>query len=510
MSHPKQFPILLCLTLFFLCGCSKDNALEEESKGTTETTTESVNVVFRLQSNQTSILTRATETVEDSGDPKTGSSAEYYVKKARVYFFDSSTKLFTKSVELTDFTPDPASGWIYETKPILAPQGHYDIFVTANTDRVINKDTEDEFLADIDNLTYAQGEITDISNGIVMANRAVDNLNTEIKKSNTAGDVIPINITLERVVARLDVAVNQDEFELTYGSKPYATVKIKDFYIVNYPTSYYTYRHIASLTTLNEPVWTIPTNFDYIQIKDQANSFVIDPYFFKKKPDVTDFDNQDNYYANYYGNLKKYDDPNSINWKALYPANPLDPQFVTSYCLENCMLAPAQKNGYSTGVLFNATMEPYNNVYRLNSAEDALEKVTDPAQYAATIYYYDYQFFNSSKAVEFYVKLQNPGATEVQYEAPEFEKSDDGHYHCYYKYWIRHLDNHDNNLMGVMEFAIVRNNYYRMLVTSVKDLGYSGKAIIEPNPDIPDEGEARLKVVLNVKPWVQRKIDVEL
>jgi hypothetical protein len=64
--------------------------------------------------------------------------------------------------------------------------------------------------------------------------------------------------------------------------------------------------------------------------------------------------------------------------------------------------------------------------------------------------------------------------------------------------------------MGVMEFAIVRNNYYRMLVTSVKDLGYSGKAIIEPNPDVPDEGEARLKVVLNVKPWVQRKIDVEL
>ena len=49
-----------------------------------------------------------------------------------------------------------------------------------------------------------------------------------------------------------------------------------------------------------------------------------------------------------------------------------------------------------------------------------------------------------------------------------------------------------------------------MLVTNVKDLGYGGTGTIEPNPDIPDEGEALLKVDLNVKPWVVRKIDVEL
>jgi hypothetical protein len=507
MSHPKQFSVLLCLTLFFLCGCSKDNALVEESKSATETTAESVNVVFRLQSNQTSILTRGTATAEDSNDdPTTGLPAEYKVNNARVYFFDSATKLFTKSVELTGLTPDPASGWIYEAKPILAPQGHYDIFVTANTDRVISKDTEDEFLADIDALTYTQGEITDISNGIVMTNRAVDNLNKEIKKSNKADEVTTIQIMLERVVARLDVAVKYDAFALTDdGGNQYATIKIKDFYIVNYPKQYYTYRHVAVLNSLVEPVWTMPENFGKVA---DVNGYVIDPYFFKKKVDATDFTNQDKYYANYYGEISN---PKAINWKTLNPAEPTNPnpKFVTSYCLENCMLAPAQKNGYSTGVLFQATMEPYNNVYRLNSAEDALEKVTDPAQYAEEIYYYDYKFFNSSKAVEFYVKQTMPGATTVQYEAQKFVKTDDG-YHCYYRYWIRHLDNYKDNEMGVMEFGIVRNNYYRMLVTSVKDLGFGGKGTIEPNPDIPDEGEASLKVVLNVKPWVVRKINVEL
>ena len=102
-----------------------------------------------------------------------------------------------------------------------------------------------------------------------------------------------------------------------------------------------------------------------------------------------------------------------------------------------------------------------------------------------------------------------PGTVTLQYEAQKFTKTDSGYY-CYYNYWIRHLDNYKDNEMGVMEFGIVRNNYYRMLVTSVKDLGFGGTFMIEPNPDIPDEGEAKLKVVLNVKPWVLRKIDVEL
>ena len=171
------------------------------------------------------------------------------------------------------------------------------------------------------------------------------------------------------------------------------------------------------------------------------------------------------------------------------------------------MLAPSQKNGYSTGVLFQAKMEPYDNVYSLNKTKDELVKVSNPADYAEEIYFYDYQFFNSADALKFYINKF--GTVTPQSEAQKFNKTDDGYY-CYYNYWIRHLNNYKDNEMGVMEFGIVRNNYYRMLVTGVKDLGFDGTFMIEPNPDIPDEGEAKLKVVLNVKPWVLRKIDVEL
>lgn len=73
----------------------------------------------------------------------------------------------------------------------------------------------------------------------------------------------------------------------------------------------------------------------------------------------------------------------------------------------------------------------------------------------------------------------------------------------YHKFWIRH-DN--NNVMGVMEFCIVRNNVYQLEVTGVRDLGdplpYTpGK----DDPNNPDEsGEVSILVNIYVKNWVVR------
>jgi hypothetical protein len=65
------------------------------------------------------------------------------------------------------------------------------------------------------------------------------------------------------------------------------------------------------------------------------------------------------------------------------------------------------------------------------------------------------------------------------------------------------LDNFKDTEMGVMEFGVVRNNLYRMLITNVSDLGYQDPVI---NPDVPDEGETFLKVMLSVKPWIVRDL----
>ncbi len=76
----------------------------------------------------------------------------------------------------------------------------------------------------------------------------------------------------------------------------------------------------------------------------------------------------------------------------------------------------------------------------------------------------------------------------------------------YHKFWIRHDDNMDDYTMGVMEFAIVRNNVYQLYVSGIRGLGdplpYTpGK----DDPGTPDENnEITINVTIYVKDWVKR------
>ncbi|MBM6677012.1 fimbria major subunit, partial [Olsenella uli] len=56
-------------------------------------------------------------------------------------------------------------------------------------------------------------------------------------------------------------------------------------------------------------------------------------------------------------------------------------------------------------------------------------------------------------------------------------------------WWLRHSNNNDDTTNGVMEYAIVRNNIYKVNVTGVYSLG----------GDIPGDEELRANVY--VKDW---------
>lgn len=79
----------------------------------------------------------------------------------------------------------------------------------------------------------------------------------------------------------------------------------------------------------------------------------------------------------------------------------------------------------------------------------------------------------------------------------------------YYKYWIKHDPLADNSTMGVMEFAIVRNNVYQLQVSGIKDLGdplpfTPGK----DDPNNPDKNtEIYIVIKLYVRNWVVRSND---
>lgn len=86
-------------------------------------------------------------------------------------------------------------------------------------------------------------------------------------------------------------------------------------------------------------------------------------------------------------------------------------------------------------------------------------------------------------------------------------------YYCYYYYWNRHNDNLDNNAMGPMEFAVVRNNVYKLAVTNIKQLGHPRIPENDPDkpkPDTPDEkSEIYMTVTCQVLPWVVRVNNIE-
>ena len=81
-------------------------------------------------------------------------------------------------------------------------------------------------------------------------------------------------------------------------------------------------------------------------------------------------------------------------------------------------------------------------------------------------------------------------------------------YYCYYYYWNRHNDNNIAGVMGPMEFAVVRNNVYKLSVDKISRLGHPRVPENDPNnpdPNTPDEAsEIYLDVTVEIADWAVR------
>lgn len=89
-----------------------------------------------------------------------------------------------------------------------------------------------------------------------------------------------------------------------------------------------------------------------------------------------------------------------------------------------------------------------------------------------------------------------------------YDSADGAGYYFYYYYKNRHNDNLDNGSMGIMEFATVRNNVYKLAVTNISSLGHPRIPENDPDkptPDTPDESDdLYITVNCRVIPWVVR------
>ena len=81
-------------------------------------------------------------------------------------------------------------------------------------------------------------------------------------------------------------------------------------------------------------------------------------------------------------------------------------------------------------------------------------------------------------------------------------------YPCYYYYYNRHDNNGDAIVMGQMEFAVVRNNVYKLKVNSINEFGHPGDPGDDPDPEKPEDPDESPKTYFQLSvqalPWVVR------
>lgn len=182
---------------------------------------------------------------------------------------------------------------------------------------------------------------------------------------------------------------------------------------------------------------------------------------------------------NVYNNANSTDDRFSIDGNWCY---------TIGYTMENTMDATKQNNNLRTGLLLKSVFVP-TTVYEC-SAAGALPTVTTYTKDQDFWYYEDKldrtksMFFKTETDLDNYAN----GKSTFNYQKHNYKEGV-----CYYYIWIKHAGCEDPALEGTypMEYAIVRNNIYRIKVERVLSIG-------TPTPEPTKEA-------IRVRRWNRRK-----
>ena len=207
---------------------------------------------------------------------------------------------------------------------------------------------------------------------------------------------------------------------------------------------------------------------------------------------------------------------------------------IWCYAKENTIPGiDAQKHNVSTGVVFKA---------ELAAGEGASTAVKDAMAAGNRIYVFNNVLYGAWKDVKAAAEAGTDATLQAAYNqaaagvAADAEptgaaaaaagftgySAKNGKYYNYYYYWNRHNDNLNNDVMGIMEFAVVRNNVYKLAVNSINRFGHptppdpsNPDPDPEPDPDPvdPDDPDESVNYYFNVTvkvlPWTVRINNIE-
>lgn len=353
--------------------------------------------------------------------------------------------------------------------------------------------------------------------------------------SNPENNPAKATVNVERMAARLDYKA-EASYTCTDPAYPNATVKITGAALVNNLTAgSYIIKRVADDVN--------GTNLSYLgdetaDENDAATNYVLDPWTASKNG---------NLYGTWFMNGSS--DPNWWAGYVQPGTPVSDGWLRIGYTLENTTAADAAGSDYSTGVVFKAKFNPkgvanYQNgatffalgTHLFASMEDMMTYVygadfsqfddkidacdnwasvktfaaslldNDPSGYKAFLQGQDdtQDLTSVKESLKWkaymlnkcgYSASLNDGVYSVTLDQNEdistrealqsygvrtYEDAT-----CYYTWWVRHSNDNNDETKGIMEYAIVRNNIYKLTVNSIYSLGN----------DLPGEDE---NIILDV------------
>ena len=321
----------------------------------------------------------------------------------------------------------------------------------------------------------------------------------------------PLNLgahTVERSMARFDYK-QAAAFDMGAG----LTLTLTEAALINQSKAHYMFRRVTADESTTSAVTVggteVPTNW------------------------VVDTDWSNKVAANFDAQLSA---PSTWTWTSLASLTTDDNYTgdykIWCYAKENTIPGiDKQKHDVSTGVVFKAELAAgetasaavkaamaagkriyvFNNVLygAWSDVKAAAEAGTDATLQAA---------YNQAAATIEGAATEPTGAAAADAGFTGYSPKD-GKYYAYYYYWNRHNDNGDNNVMGPMEFAVVRNNVYKLCVDKIARFGHPTPPIDPSNPDpdpdpvdpdVPDESvNYYFTVTVKVLPWTVRVNHIE-
>ncbi len=388
-----------------------------------------------------------------------------------------------------------------EPVPVNLPAGEYDLLVVTNTGD-IRSSLQGKTLGDIRDylLTSAWTEDDGDYSRFVMTS----NGHTADKVTlcgNTADNPANATVEVERVAARIDYRPATDGFDVlddTYGR---SRATLTGAVILNkMAAGSYLLKRVA---TPVDGALTAASEVTYLadELPSEGGvqrNYVVDPWSLLKtganasrnafNPLAPGAGGEpvsalyDNYYRSFgdgheaWEAAVSYGEPMPNGW------------YRIGYTLENTMSRENQTDAYRTMVVFQARYTP--------------EGFTE----GQTFYRVGDELFPTRAEAE---RAAGSDALVREYH--------DGL--CYYVWRVRHSNDDNDNASGIMEYAIVRNNIYRLLVNGIYGLGDEvpfppdepdpdEPDPDEPDPDEPDEpdpepepDDVRIDVTVTVEDW---------